>query len=161
MGDVVGGPWKVKCAGRSKRTGEPCQNWAVRGGKVCSTHGQGGGNKPSLDERTATAAAVRLDRLAQARDRMESLVDRAVDAVVNVMENDEARPADRMKAAEMILDRSLSRKLEVEAHDELRDLDDEIATELGEVRALAATGTDENLPASSDLHDDAGGDGDA
>lgn len=148
MGDVVGGPWRVKCAGKSKRTGKPCENYAVRGKTVCRMH-NAASQKP-LDELVASAAEVRLDRLAQARQRMESLVDRAVDSVVNVMENDEARASDRLKAAEMILDRSLPKKLEVESHDQLRDLDDEIATELGEVRrVLAATGTEDSSGVTS------------
>lgn len=28
-----------KCVGRSSRTGNPCKNWARKGGKVCNAHG--------------------------------------------------------------------------------------------------------------------------
>lgn len=158
MGDVVGGPWQVKCAARSKRTGQPCRNRAVTGQRTCRMHG---GDKARGEELLAAqateAVSTRLDRLVEARERLESLVNRAVDAVVNVMENDDARPADRMKAAEMILDRSLPRKLEVEPHDELRDLDSEIAEELGEV-VLAATGTEDSSVGGPSPADDEHGD---
>lgn len=34
-----GKPRSQRCTGKSTRTGEPCKRWAVRGAKVCTTHG--------------------------------------------------------------------------------------------------------------------------
>lgn len=36
-----GKPRSQRCTGKSTRTGEPCKRWAIRGAKVCSTHGGG------------------------------------------------------------------------------------------------------------------------
>ena len=35
-----------RCAARSKRSGFPCKNPAVRGWRVCRMHGAGGGQPP-------------------------------------------------------------------------------------------------------------------
>lgn len=38
-----------RCAAKSKRTGLPCKNPAVRGWKVCRMHGARGGHPPGKD----------------------------------------------------------------------------------------------------------------
>ena len=35
-----------RCSAKSKRTGKPCRNPAVRGWTVCRMHGAGGGARP-------------------------------------------------------------------------------------------------------------------
>ena len=55
-----------RCTARSKRTGAPCGNPAVRGRRVCRMHGAGGGHATGEDhpawrhgERSAEAVARR------------------------------------------------------------------------------------------------------
>lgn len=38
-----------RCTARSKRSGEPCRNPAVRGWSVCRMHGARGGAKPGCE----------------------------------------------------------------------------------------------------------------
>ncbi len=56
----------ARCSARSKRTGQPCQNPAVRGWRVCRMHGARGGAKPGKahpnykhGERSREAVALR------------------------------------------------------------------------------------------------------
>src|SRR5215467_10575732 len=46
----------VKCRAHSARTGEPCKNWAIRGGKVCHFHG-------GAAEHVKFNARLRLDEM--------------------------------------------------------------------------------------------------
>ena len=55
-----------RCTAKSKRTGQPCRNPAVRGWHVCRMHGAGGGAKPGKGhpnyrhgERSGEAAELR------------------------------------------------------------------------------------------------------
>ena len=55
-----------RCTARSKRTGQPCRNPAVRGWSVCRMHGARGGAKPGTahpnyrhGERSQEATALR------------------------------------------------------------------------------------------------------
>lgn len=55
-----------RCTAKSKRTGEPCKNPAVKGWSVCRMHGARGGSKPGQDcpaykhgGRTKDAVALR------------------------------------------------------------------------------------------------------
>lgn len=45
----------VKCRSTSKRTGKPCENFAIAGGLVCSSHG---GSAPQVRARAAVRAEV-------------------------------------------------------------------------------------------------------
>jgi hypothetical protein len=55
---------KLKCKARSKRTGEPCQRWAINGATVCPMHG---GSAPQV-----RAKAER--QLSKARDELMELL---------------------------------------------------------------------------------------
>lgn len=140
MGDVTDGiiapgEWNVRCHATSKRSGEGCRNWAVKGALVCRMHGVGGhveedeveGLHPQ-DPRKARAARVN-----ELRDKLAQLGDEAVAAVQRVMHDPEAKPSEVLKAAELVLDRFVPKKAEVEVHDtEVRDLDEEIAEAITE-----------------------------
>ncbi|WP_422040159.1 HGGxSTG domain-containing protein [Roseibium sp.] len=60
-----------RCTARSKRTGEPCKNPAVKGWSVCRMHGARGGSKPgkaspAYKHGGRTKEAVELQKLANA-----------------------------------------------------------------------------------------------
>ena len=54
----------AKCAGRSSRTGEPCQAYPVRGAKVCVAHG---GKAPQVKAKAAERQAEEQARAVLAR----------------------------------------------------------------------------------------------
>lgn len=76
-----------KCHAHSSRTGEPCQRWAMKGQRVCATHG---GRAP---------AAKR-----SARERLEALVEPAIEALALAIRSGNTR--DIITAAKAVLDRS-------------------------------------------------------
>lgn len=83
----------------------------------------------------------RADRVERIRAHLELVALSAVLAVQMVLEDELAKPSDRLKAAEIVLDRTIGRTLQVQAEDSAeRDLDIEIM-ELAD-SVLPATGTD-------------------
>lgn len=56
--------WAVRCTARSKRTGLPCGNWALRGAIVCRHHG---GQLPNV--RLAATRRLAEAKLARAGTR--------------------------------------------------------------------------------------------
>lgn len=69
-----------------------------------------------------------------AMEPLRDLLPDAVAAVQQILRDMDAKPADRLKAAESVLDRFVARKVHAEIEDnrEERDLDAEIAPLLGE-----------------------------
>lgn len=120
---------KPRCQRRANSTGVRCGNAAATGSTVCRIHG--GVDLSTLhpdDPRTEGSSAVdRAARIDKVRTYIELYAQSAVLAVVAIVEDDHARPQDRLKAAEILLDRSVGRQLAVEREDlEERDLDAEI-----------------------------------
>lgn len=71
------------------RAGDRCSNPAILGTNVCRMHG---GSAPAIQRK--------------ARLRLLELVDPAIATLAREMTNQNARPADRLRAAEAILDRA-------------------------------------------------------
>jgi hypothetical protein len=112
----------IKCKATA-RNGQPCGRWAALGALVCAHHG---GKAPQ----TIAKAAERRDTIqVSVLERMEALVPKAVLALEQILDNEEARPADRIAAASGILDRFVAKKVHAEVTDdrEERNLDEEIA----------------------------------
>lgn len=73
-----------RCTARSKRTGQPCRNPAVRGWSVCRMHGARGGAKPGTahpnyrhGERSLEAVALRSylsELLRKSRETAQNLL---------------------------------------------------------------------------------------
>lgn len=142
---VVAGPWKQKCGGTSKRTGKPCQNWALPGGSVCRMHGGGrrgvGGSLRNDDGEQLTPSQRAKRNQDRIKERLAELGDQAVQTVKDILESDQARATDRLRAAELVMDRFVPKKAEVEvSQHEAADLDAEIEEALGET--LESTGTE-------------------
>lgn len=83
-----GGVPSIRCHAHSKRTGEPCGNWAMQGQEVCRMHGG------------STGASRR-----KAAARIEASLDRAAAAVVKLMEDDATPHGIKLAAARDLLDR--------------------------------------------------------
>lgn len=108
---------KVRCHAH-KTNGEPCPQWAMRGQKVCRTHG---GASPQAQRR--------------ARMRVIELLEPAVAVTARIMADNNAKDADRLRAAESILDRGgMPRGVEVNV-DEAREI---LRLRLREIVAAAA-----------------------
>jgi len=90
---VMGKPYPsyqpTRCTAHSKRTGDPCGNWSIRGGTVCRKHG----------------GAAKQTREAAAR-RIFAAADRAAAAIVGLMEDRETPHAVKLAAARDLLDRA-------------------------------------------------------
>lgn len=137
---------KPRCTARSKTNGVRCANAVVPGSHVCRYHGAGGKPKhpddPAADKDVATRSrAVRIEAV---RTHLELTAQSAVLAIESVLEDENAKTSDRLKAAEIVLDRTVGRHVQLEKEDiEERDLDEEIF-QLTE--ALDLTGTDDATP---------------
>ncbi len=83
--------WKVKCSGHRKRDGQPCENWAIRGGTVCAKHG---GRAPQVKVAARRRLAERAVRRTLTDVEVEPLGD-PVDALITL--------AERAVAAERLL----------------------------------------------------------
>lgn len=77
-----------RCTARSKRTGKPCKNPAVKGWTVCRLHGAGGGHKagpthPSWKHggrsKAAMAARKQANELARQAKVLAAMVDTEAD----------------------------------------------------------------------------------
>lgn len=81
----------------TKSDGEPCGNYAIKGGFVCVTHG---GNLDNVRE--------------AARKRLLSLVAPAISAVEDILSDKATSASDRLRASNMVLNRTgFSEKTEV------------------------------------------------
>lgn len=110
---------KPRCQARSKRSGEQCGRAASPGQRVCVSHGAG---SPQA-------------KLA-ARERLAALVDPALEALREVLDDPDAKPADKLRAAESVLDRTgHSRTSKVESTMNLSD-----AREILKQKLLEAAG---------------------
>lgn len=125
MGDVLRGKWKIRC-NATKRNGEPCTSWAIHGGYTCRMHGTGG------TPLTNPVRAKAEQRKQLIEDRIKELAETAAQAIQSVLENPEAKDADRIRAAETVLDRVVGKKIEAEIKkSEEADLDAEIEEAIG------------------------------
>ena len=79
----------IRCRAKSRQTGERCKQAAMSGGTTCRYHG-------GLAPQVRRAAKLRL----------LELVDPAIATLAREMTNQQARAADRIRAAEAILDRA-------------------------------------------------------
>jgi len=139
---------RPRCTQNSRQTGERCGNAAVPGTHVCRFHGASG---KILDDDDLTrpngnqATRARAERIELIRQHLELTAQAAVLAVQAILEDEDSRPADRLKAAEIVLDRTVGRHLQLEKEDlEERDLDEEILA----LTDAIATGTDGAAPTS-------------
>ena len=73
-----------RCTARSKRSGQPCKNPAVRGWSVCRMHGARGGHGPGkanpaykhgMQTREWTELRKEINELARAEKMIEALLD--------------------------------------------------------------------------------------
>jgi hypothetical protein len=79
----------TRCTAHSKRTGEPCGNWAIRGGNVCRKHG----------------GSVKATKEAAAR-RILAAADPAAALLVSQMYDKKLDASVRQRAALALLDRA-------------------------------------------------------
>lgn len=118
---VINGPWKQQCTATARHSGQRCRRWAAPGLNVCRNHGGGGKIKhpddPAAKSHPATMGRQRLERI---RERIQEMGDLAADTLAAVMQDLDAEPKDKLKAAEMVLDRLVGRKIEAEASPEER-----------------------------------------
>lgn len=142
---------KVKCNGTT-RAGKPCSKWAIKGGNVCELHG---GAAPQVQRKAQeNQAQVR----AQLVDHLFELVKPSIERLKAIIEHGDARPADQLRAIEIVMDRTVGKKVEVSVDDtDVEDLDREIETFMPE---LVATGTDGPLDELTMGDDDGLGDDD-
>jgi hypothetical protein len=136
---------RPRCFTRN-RAGVRCGNEALPGSTVCRFHTRGtqvhSETGIEVDEMgsTRSVAVARQARIDAVRTHLELTAQAAVMAVESILEDEAARPQDRLKAAEIVLDRTVGRTLQLEREDaQERDLDKEI---LAIAETLDATGTD-------------------
>lgn len=126
-------PLKIQCRATSRRSGDRCRNWAVTGALVCRMHGAGGSGESKHDP--ARKAKERIeDAEAVLRQRLFDLHEPALRAVASVLEDERAKPADKLRAADTILNRFVPTKAETKVthvDEEAHSLDDEIMAAAG------------------------------
>jgi hypothetical protein len=106
--------------------------------KFCAMH-QPKDLEPELVVKKMTMA----EQLKAAEQQIMDLVPVAMQALIDVLTGEDTKPADRIKAAQMVIDRSVAQRIQVETMTtDVRDLDDEIEEALEEVRDNLRTGTD-------------------
>jgi hypothetical protein len=132
----------------TSRKGVRCANAVVPGSHICRFHGAGGKPKhpddPNADRDGATKS--RAHRIEAVRQHLELTAQTAVLMIESVLEDENAKTSDRIKAAEIVLDRTVGRHVQLEKEDvEERDLDEEI---FALTEALDLTGTDDAAPKS-------------
>lgn len=79
---------RPKCRAHN-RQGKPCGNYAIPGGMVCKMHG---GAAPKVRDK--------------ARMRLIALIDPALNVLADVMQDEKADHADKIRAANSVLDRA-------------------------------------------------------
>ena len=103
---LMGPEEKPRCTAHSRTSGQRCKQPPIAGGTVCVYHG---GKAPQVRRKAAL--------------RMVELVDPAIATVARIMTDQNAKEADRLRAAENVLDRAgVSRKAEVTSVDAAKDL---------------------------------------
>jgi hypothetical protein len=85
----------VRCTANNN-TGERCKKWSIRGATVCLKHG---GGLPNVKEHANAVVEA-------ARMRMVGMVDDAIDAIDELVNNPGTQAQVRLKAATEILDRA-------------------------------------------------------
>ena len=112
VGDPKGEPHptgpeeRPRCTAHSRTSGQRCKQPPIAGGTVRVYHG---GKAPQVRRKAAL--------------RMVELVDPAIATVARIMTDQNAKEADRLRAAENVLDRAgVSRKAEVTSVDAAKDL---------------------------------------
>lgn len=115
-----------RCTAKSTRTGERCKRKTIPGGKVCVMHG---GKAPQVQRK--------------ARLRLLELVDPAIATLAREMTNQNAKPTERLKAADSILDRAgWGRTQKIEGSDAREAL----LQKLLEMQADGSQAIDEDVP---------------
>ena len=118
-----------RCIAQSKSTGKPCRAYAVVGHTVCWKHG---GAAPQVQAK----AKERQDEIqVSALVQLEQLLPKAIAAMERVLDDEDARPADAIAAANGIIDRFVPKKLHVEEDggQEEREMDAEIDEIMGDM----------------------------
>lgn len=133
---------RPRCTHVSEETGKRCGNAVERGTTVCRYHGASNAHHPDFNGGTqeGPGSAGRAQRIERVRMALEYGAMSAAIAVTSILESEDARPQDRLKAAEILLDRTVGRTIQLEKEDASeRDLDQEI---LQIAADLGATGTE-------------------
>jgi hypothetical protein len=137
---------KPRCVAKASVTGIRCGNEAVLGTTVCRFHGAATPTPDSPGEERSIGASAKRARIEAARQHLEFAAAAAVTAVMSIVEDEMARPQDRLKAAEIILDRTVGKTITLDKEEAAdRDLDKEI---LAIAESVAPTGTEDSSPAS-------------
>jgi hypothetical protein len=95
---------RPKCRA-TNRAGNPCGRYAIPGGMVCSTHG---GKAPQVRDK--------------ARIRLIGMIEPALQVLSDVMADEKAAHADKLRAANSVLDRAGYARVAVLDIDAARDL---------------------------------------
>lgn len=96
----------TQCSAKSSRSQQRCRKRAISGGRVCRTHG---GGAPQVKRKAAL--------------RLIELIDPAIATIARVMTDQNAKPSDRLRAAENVLDRAgVPRSTEVTNTDTAQEL---------------------------------------
>lgn len=147
MGDVVGldgQPWNERCTATAASTGQRCQTKAAVGMTVCWRHGAGRAAELHPDA-PKSPRQIAMERVERVKARLQEAGDQAVQTVMAVLQDEEAKPADRLKAAELVLGRVVGAKVEVAHEDEEhRDIDAKLEAVIEGLKAerQKSTGTE-------------------
>lgn len=140
MGDLVAlnNGARRQCKEIAERTGEQCLIRAQEGSEYCWRH------NPDRTRKVVEPSKMSMaEQLKAAEQQIMDLVPIAMQALVDVLTGEDTKPADRIKAAQMVIDRSVAQRIQVETvNSDTRDLDSEIEDALAEVRDELRTGTD-------------------
>lgn len=140
MGEVISIDQREarQCEGTTK-AGSRCRFNAQQDSLWCGMHKPAGEAQKDKEAKKMTMA----EQLKAAEQQIMDLVPVAMQALVDVLTGEDTKPADRIKAAQMVIDRSVAQRIQVETMTtDVRDLDDEIEEALEEVRDNLRTGTD-------------------
>jgi hypothetical protein len=106
--------------------------------RFCSMH-----QPRDIAPEKVVAKMTMAQQLKAAEQQIMDLVPVAMQALTDVLMDPLTKPADRIKAAQMVIDRSVAQRIQVEnVTSDTRDLDEEIEEALEEVRDNLRTGTD-------------------
>lgn len=130
---------RQQCEGTTK-AGRRCSFNAPEGMRHCKLHSSD--EEPVAVEEHVKKMSM-AEQLKAAEQQIMDLVPIAMQALVDVLTGEDTKPADRIKAAQMVIDRSVAQRIQVEnVTSDTRDLDVEIEEALAEVRDELRTGTD-------------------
>lgn len=138
MGQLVSMPQIRKRCGEPTAKGTECTRYAVAGQEKCFQHG----GVAKATQLTGMSDDIRFN-LELAKNRVAQLAPLALQTVMEILQDPDAKTSDRLKAAGIILDRTVSQKIEVQdtSSDE-RDIDAEIEEALEIAQMQLGTGTD-------------------